>query len=117
MRHRIHAFTIALAIAALAAPAAGAMPVREHVNAGVPAGGRPPLTYVAGKHRALPEWSSLPRPVAPAEPLETVVSSPHGGGSPWTLIALLLAGAALALALVSAGISLHRRTHRPGIAH
>ena len=116
MRPKIHAFTIALAIAALAAPAAGAMPVREHVHAGVPAGGRPPLTYVAGKHRALPEWSSLPRPFAPAEPLDTV-SSPHGGGSPWTLIALLLAGAACALALVSAGITLHRRIHRPGIAH
>jgi hypothetical protein len=115
MRPKLSALAIALAVAALAAPAARAMPARDTANAGDSAGGGPPVTYVAGAHRALPEWSGIPRPPAPAEPLGSVATTAGDGAAPWMLIALILAGAAVALALAAAAISLRRRTRRPGV--
>jgi hypothetical protein len=116
MRPKLHALTIALVAAALAAPAAQAMPANDRVATDGQHAKAPAISYVAGKHRELPTWSEVPRPPAPATPLAAVATTDVDAGFPWMGLALGLAGAALILALAGTALALRRRNHRPRVA-
>ena len=116
MRSKLHALTIALVVAALAAPAAQAIPAYDQVAADGQHAKAPAINYVSGNHRELPTWSEVPRPLAPATPLDAVATTDVDAGFPWIALALGLAGAALLLALAGTALIVRRRFHHRRVA-